>query len=368
MSFDELKLKDNLLRGIYAYGFEKPSYIQKHGIPPFTEGRDTIAQAQSGTGKTGCFMIGILQNIQSCGETTALVMAPTRELATQIHKVAVSLAQHLDVTISLVIGGQFQSDLNADIIIGTPGRIYDLIRRNRINPKTLRMFVLDEADEMLSRGFLEQIKNIFYYLPKNIQVGLFSATMSPEIMEITSNFMRDPVKILVKNEELTLEGIKQYYVVLDRDDHKFDVLADLYQTISITQTIIYCNSKQRVNRLKEDLEKQNFTVNILHGDMTQDERNEVMSQFRSGGVRILITTDILSRGIDIQQVSLVINYDLPYKMETYIHRIGRSGRFGRKGVAINLITQDEVNTFRNLEKYYSTSIDELPMNVSEVLI
>jgi len=229
------------------------------------------------------------------------------------------------------------------------------------------MVILDEADEMLSRGFKEQIYDIYRYLPPNVQVVLISATMPREILDMTTKFMTDPVKILVKRDELTLEGIKQFFVATDKEEWKFDTLCDLYETLTITQAVIFCNTRQKVDWLTDKMRASNFTVSSMHGEMPQKERDSIMSEFRDGQTRVLITTDVWARGIDVQQVSLVINYDLPNNRELYIHRIGRSGRFGRKGVAINFVKNDDLCILRDIEQYYSTQIDEMPMNVGDLL-
>merc|ERR1712225_180972 len=229
------------------------------------------------------------------------------------------------------------------------------------------IFVLDEADEMLSRGFKDQIYDIFKALPPSVQVALFSATMPPDILDLTSKFMRDPIRILVKNDELTLEGIRQFYIAIDREDWKVDTLCDLYETLTITQAIIYCNTRRKVDMLYEELTKRDFTCSCMHADLDQKERELIMREFRSGSSRVLISTDLLARGIDVQQVSLVINYDLPKDRENYIHRIGRSGRFGRKGVAINFIVSEDVRVLRDIEQFYNTQIEEMPMNVADLI-
>jgi len=220
----------------------------------------------------------------------------------------------------------------------------------------------------LDRGFKDQIYEIFSCgLPKDTQVALFSATMPLDVMEVTHSFMRDPIRILVKRDELTLEGIKQFFIAIDREEWKFDTLCDLYETLTITQAIIYCNTRRKVDWLTEKMQSKDFTVSAMHGDMEQRERDIIMREFRSGSSRVLITTDLLARGIDVQQVSLVINYDLPTNRENYIHRIGRSGRFGRKGVAINFLTHNDVRYLRDIEQFYNTQIDEMPMNVADLI-
>jgi len=253
------------------------------------------------------------------------------------------------------------------IVVGTPGRVNDMINRNALRLDRLKLFCLDEADEMLSRGFKDQIYDVFQFLPANVQVALFSATMPIEILQITKRFMRDPVRILVKRAELTLDGIKQFYVMVEKEDWKLDTLCDLYETLTITQAIIYCNTRRKVDWLTDKMQQRDFTVSAMHGDMTQQERELIMKEFRSGSSRVLITTDLLARGIDVQQVSLVINYDLPSNRENYIHRIGRSGRFGRKGVAINFLAADDVQPMRELEQFYNTQIEEMPMDVADLI-
>jgi len=373
-SFDDMGLADDLLRGIYAYGFEKPSAIQQRAIMPILAGNDTIAQAQSGTGKTATFSISILQQIElKLNSTQALILAPTRELATQIRKVLAALGDFLNVTSHACVGGTLVRDdirllqQGIQVVVGTPGRVYDMINRQALNLKRMKLFVLDEADEMLSRGFKDQIYDIFQFLPEKVQVCLFSATMPPEILDISEKFMRDPIKILIQKDELTLEGIKQFYIHVEKEDWKFDTLCDLYETLTITQAIIYCNFKRKVEMLTDRMAQRDFTVSSMHGDMTGDRRDVIMKEFRSGSSRVLITTDLLARGIDVQQVSLVINYDLPKNRESYIHRIGRSGRFGRKGVAINFVTDDDIRAMRELEAYYNTQIEEMPMNVADLI-
>jgi len=373
-TFDKMPLKEELLRGIYAYGFEKPSAIQQRGILPILEGHDTIAQAQSGTGKTATFTISTLQILDpKKRECQALILAPTRELASQIQKVAVALSDYMEVEVHACVGGTAVRDdiakLNKGVhaVVGTPGRVYDMINRNALKLASCRLFCLDEADEMLSRGFKDQIYDVFKYLPEKVQVALFSATMPMEVLEVTNRFMRDPVRILVKRDELTLDGIKQFYISVDKEEWKLDTLCDLYETLTITQAIIYCNTRRKVDWLTQKMQSRDFTVSAMHGEMDQRERDLILREFRSGSSRVLITTDLLARGIDVQQVSLVINYDLPTNRENYIHRIGRSGRFGRKGVAINFLTDRDVRYLRDIEEFYDTQIEEMPMDVADLL-
>jgi len=373
-NFDDMSLKEELLRGIYAYGFEKPSAIQQRAIVPCIKGMDVIAQAQSGTGKTATFSIAILEKIDtSLRECQALILAPTRELAQQIQKVVMSLGDYMGAQCHACIGGTSvredmrKLDVGQHIVVGTPGRVFDMISRKVLRPNDIKQFVLDEADEMLSRGFKDQIYDVFRHLNQEIQVILLSATMPAEVLEVTTRFMRDPIRILVKKEELTLEGIRQFYISVEREEWKLDTLCDLYETLTITQAVIFCNTRRKVDWLTEKMHQRDFTVSAMHGDMDQKERDVIMREFRSGSSRVLITTDLLARGIDVQQVSLVINYDLPTNRENYIHRIGRGGRFGRKGVAINFVTEEDKRALQDIEKFYNTQIDEMPMNVADLI-
>lgn len=375
-SFDEMGLREELLRGIYAYGFEKPSAIQQRAILPVLQDRDVIAQAQSGTGKTATFSISILQKIDvNLREVQALVLAPTRELAQQIQKVLIALGDYMNIECHASIGGvNVRDDIaklesGVHVVVGTPGRVFDMISNRRaFRTNDVKMFVLDEADEMLSRGFKDQIYDIFRLLPPSTQVVLLSATMPAEVLEVTKKFMRDPIRILVKKDELTLEGIKQFYVAVEKEDWKLDTLCDLYESITITQAVIFCNTRRKVDWLTEKLKARDFVVSAMHGDMSQEDRSLIMKEFRSGSSRVLITTDLLARGIDVQQVSLVINYDLPINKENYIHRIGRGGRFGRKGVSINFITVDDQKMVAELESFYNTQIEEMPMSIADLLV
>jgi len=373
-SFDSMGLKEDLLRGVYAYGFEKPSAIQQRAIKPAIQGRDLIAQSQSGTGKTAVFSISILQTLNTQkNEIQALVLSPTRELAEQTQKVLLALGDFMNVQCHCCIGGKSvgedirRLDYGVQVVSGTPGRVFDMIRRRNLRTQSLQMLVIDEADEMLNKGFKDQIYDIYRYLPPSTQVVLISATMPQEVLDMTRKFMNDPVKVLVKRDELTLEGIKQFFIAVEKEEWKFDTLCDLYDTLTVTQAVIFCNTKRKVDWLTAKMREANFTVSSMHGDMPQKERDEIMQEFRSGGSRVLIATDVWGRGLDVQQVSLVICYDLPNNRELYIHRIGRSGRFGRKGVAINFVKQDDIRILRDIEQYYSTQIDEMPMNIADLI-
>lgn len=369
-SWDELNCDINLLRGIYGFGFEKPSIIQQKAILPIINKMDVIAQSQSGTGKTGCFCVATLQLIDlKENATQAIILAPTRELSQQIKSVLDGIGIYMkELKTQLLIGG---SSINNDvslltetnkphIVVGCPGRVFDMINRKKLSIKNLRVIILDEADEMLSRGFKEQVYKIFKFLPNDSQIVLFSATLPKELSEITTSFMRDPYEILIESEKLSLEGIKQYYVAMQHEGQKYDTLVDIFGIISMKHTIIYCNSVHNVIALYEDMVKENYPVCQIHSNMTHEERKQNLHDFSSGVKRVLISSDITSRGIDIQQVRTVINYDIPNCVHNYLHRIGRSGRWGRKGISINFVTKSDISKMRDIEAHYKIKIDELP--------
>jgi translation initiation factor 4A len=368
-SWDELDISQELLRGIYAYGFEKPSPIQSKAIKPIIEKKDIIGQAQSGTGKTATFSIGALSRVDlNDNSNQVLILSPTHELTRQSAKVITSLSTMMTgLRVKQMIGGtSIEDDVELmhsappHIIVGCPGRVFDMIRRGHINATKLKLVIIDEADEMLSQGFKEQIYNIFQYFSNDIQVALFSATLPENIYKITDKFMRNPVKISVAPEMLTLEGIKQYFIALNNDVQKYNTLKDIFQVISLSHCIIYCNSIKRVIDLYEAMKEDNFPVCCIHSSMDKSEREHAISDFTSGVARVLISSNVTARGIDIQQVSTVINFDIPKDVHTYLHRIGRSGRWGRKGTGINFITRRDIPTLKEIEKYYNTQIEELP--------
>jgi ATP-dependent RNA helicase len=367
-------LKEDLLRGLFAFGFEKPSAIQQRALIPIIDGRDMIAQAQSGTGKTSTIAITSCQRVNvRDNNVQVLVLSPTRELAIQTEKVVLAIGDFMNIKAHACIGGKSISDdirkleAGVHVVSGTPGRVFDVINRKALNTRYIKNLVLDEADEMLSKGFKEQIYDVYRYLPPETQVVLVSATLPHDVLEMTHKFMTDPVLVLVKRDELTLEGIKQFFVAVEREEWKFDTLIDLYDSLTITQAVIFCNTRKKVEWLVDKMRQNNFTVSCMHGEMKQIERDAIMNEFRAGSTRVLITTDVWARGLDVQQVMLVINYDLPNNRENYIHRIGRSGRFGRKGVSISFVRNDDVRILRDIEQYYSTQIDEMPMTLNEII-
>jgi translation initiation factor 4A len=378
-SWDEiLGLKPSVLRGIYAFGFDKPSPIQSRSIPPMIklhEGdngtfyrKDIIAQAQSGSGKTGAFTIASLCIVNpELRRTQVLIIAPTHELALQNYTVLESIATHAKISYQLTIGGTPVSKNKEDIeknvpqiIVGTAGRIHDLIRRKIIDTSFIKLIVLDEADEMLSPGFKDAMYEMFQCMNSNIQIALFSATLPPEVITLAESFMSNPVKILVKNDQLTLEGITQWLVQVTNDQQKFGTIRDIFKYATPSQTIIYCNSTRRVDDLHSALLDENFPVKKIHGKMDEDERRKINDEFKRGETRVIVTSDLYARGMDVQQVNVVINFDFPKDKSTYIHRGGRSGRFGRKGWCINFVTRYDIKNKEEFETYYNTQIDEMP--------
>ena len=368
--WDDLNLKETLLRGIYSCGFEKPSEIQKRAILPIITGNDVIAQAQSGTGKTGAFTISTLQCIDTeLNETQAIIIAPTRELASQIFKVLNTLSVFFtNLKTHLLVGGtSVQTDIDTltnnkpHVVVGCSGRIFDMIKRRHLNMNTIKLFILDEADEMLSQGFKEQIHTIFQYFNDNIQVAIFSATLPRDVLQLTDKFMKSPVNITMKRENLSLEGIQQHFIAVNSDEQKFDVLKQLFDTLTISQSIIYTNNVKRVADLYDAMIREEYPVCCIHSGMDKQQRAESFNAFRDGKYRVLISSDVTARGIDIQQVGTVINFDVPNCVHNYLHRIGRSGRWGRKGLAINFITQQDVHLMKRVETHYNITITELPV-------
>ena len=375
-NWDELEITPSILRGIFAQGYEKPSPIQAKACKSIIAGRDIIAQAQSGTGKTAAFTIGALSHINLEEPTTQiLVLSPTRELSKQTASVMEKIGCMLNgLRVKTLVGG---SSIDEDtmslknttphIIAGCPGRVYDMMRRNHISNKAIKVVILDEADEMLSSGFKEQVYNIFQYLSRTVQVVLFSATLPPNIQDITSKFMRNPVKIYVKAEQLTLEGISQYFAAVEDDREKYSTLKHLYEFLSIDQCIIYCNSVKRVADLYDALVNDGFPVCCIHSNMEKSDRDRAFSDFKIGKYRVLISSNVTARGIDIQQVSVVINFDIPKETSTYLHRIGRGGRWGRKGMGINFVTRRDVGKLKEIEEHYATQIMELPSTLEGIV-
>ncbi len=360
-SFEDMGLNDIILRGIYSYGFEMPSRIQSKAIVPIINKRDVIGQAPSGSGKTGAFGIGILNRVDPEKKyLQGMILSPTRELAMQIHKVLTSLSMESGIRIDLTIGGQndeFRGD--TQILVGTIGRVLYNIQSAKVDVRNLEILVLDETDEMLSKGFYEDMSVLFDFIPKTVQLCVFSATFNPEVMDLVNRITIDPIRIIVQPEELKLEGIVQYKIDMRNERDKLETLLDIFPRIMSTQAIIYCNSTKKVEQLHNDLVKSNYDVVSITGNMHQMERNDIMNNFRRGKHRVLIATNILARGIDVQQVRLVVNYDLPSDSDVYLHRIGRSGRFGRKGTAINFVMRNDYTIVQRIQSKFKIQMVDL---------
>ena len=375
-NFDSLNLSEDLLKGVYLYGFNEPSKIQIKGIGSINTGKDCILQSQSGTGKTATYLLGVMNRLET-GITgcQGIIITPTRELSQQVFDVAGALGKYIEPKIVKCTGGTNIQDSKAElksasVVIGTLGRIHHMISDKKLNINKLKFIVLDEADELLTDGITEKLQTVFDKAPSSTQVILISATMSINVFNASKKFMHDPIKILLKNNEIVVDLISQFYVDVEKEDHKPDTLLDLFNLISTSQTIVFCNTISKVEKLEQSLKENNFTITAISSKMEQSERDTVVKEFRDGKTRVLLTTDLLSRGIDIPQVNLVINYDLPPNKETYVHRIGRCGRFDKKGVAITMVKLSDpidAKTFNKLVYFYKTKIDVMPDNIDTYL-
>ncbi|RGP79789.1 ATP-dependent rna helicase eif4a [Fusarium longipes] len=366
-SFDAMALESNLLRGVYAYGFENPSAIQRRAIKPMIEGHNIIAQAQSKTGKTVALCISVLQRVDpSVKACQALVLAPSRVMAQEMHKVMDAIGDFMDIHTHVCKGPREDIEVLKDgpqVVLGTPGRLQNMIQRGILRIDNTKMFVLDDADEVLARGFEEQIEDIFSLLPQSAQVIFVSATMPGDVLAIGAKFMRDFVRIIVKSEPL-IEGVKQFYIAAENEDSKLDILSHIYESMTSFQTIVFCSTRRKLEWLADKLTARGLAVSSMHGDMDAVHRCKIMEEFRSGSSRILMATDLLARGIDVQQVLLIVNIDLPSQPEKYMYRVGWGGRPSRKGVAINLATAHDMFMMREIEQYYGTHIEMMPENES----
>lgn len=375
-NFDDLKLSQELIKGVYLHGFTQPTPIQIKGINSITTGKDCILQSQSGTGKTATYLLGVMNRLDAT-ETgcQGVIITPTRELADQVYAVAINLAKYTNFKITKCVGGtnvyQNRDELkNATLVIGTIGRLSHMINENKINSHKVKFVVLDEADDLLANGVNDKLQFILDKIPCGVQIVLISATMSNNVFSISKIFMHDPIKILLKNNEVIIDLITQFYIDVETEESKFDTLLDLYNLVSAAQTIIFCNTIRKVEWLEQQLKLNNFTITTIHSNMNQSERDNIVKEFRDGNTRLLLTTDLLSRGIDIPQVNMVINYDLPANKETYVHRIGRCGRFDKKGVAITLVKSTDpcdIKTFNRMKHYYNMDIKEMPISIGQYL-
>ncbi len=368
IKFDELDLNPQILRGIQEMGFEEATPIQARAIPVLMEGSDVIGQAQTGTGKTAAFGIPLLQKVDGQNKSTqAIVLCPTRELAIQVAEEIRALSKYMHGTKILpVYGGQ---DIGkqirslkggAQIIIGTPGRVMDHLRRKTIRCDEVHTIVLDEADEMLNMGFREDIETVLGYLPTERQTVLFSATMPKPILEITKKFQNNAVMIKEVKKELTVPSVEQFYYDVKRKD-KVEVLSRILDVYNPKLSLVFCNTKRMVDEVVEALQGRGYFAEGLHGDMKQQQRDRVMNSFRNGRTEILVATDVAARGIDVDDVEAVFNYDLPQDDEYYVHRIGRTGRAGRTGQAFSFVKGKEVYKIKDIQRYCKTKILAKPI-------
>ncbi|MDE7062982.1 MAG: DEAD/DEAH box helicase, partial [Lachnospiraceae bacterium] len=368
MRFDELDVNPQILRGIREMGFEEATPIQSQAIPVVLSGVDVIGQAQTGTGKTAAFGIPILQKVDPMlRKTQVLILSPTRELAIQVADEIRKLAKYMHgVKVLPVYGGQdISRQIKAlkggvQIIISTPGRLMDHLRRKTIRPDHVHTIVLDEADEMLNMGFREDIETVLEYVPQEHQTVLFSATMPKPILDITRKYQHDAVTIKVVKKELTVANIDQYYYDVKRRD-KVEVLCRLLDYHNPKLSLVFCNTKKMVDELAGELTGRGYSAEGLHGDMKQSQRDRVMQNFRKGKTDILIATDVAARGIDVDDVEAVFNYDLPQDDEYYVHRIGRTGRAGRTGKAFSFVKGKEVYKLKDIQRYCKTKILAQPI-------
>jgi ATP-dependent RNA helicase DeaD len=359
--FENLGLKKEIVKRVKEIGFEKPSPIQEKAIPVILKGKDIIAQAQTGTGKTAAFALPILSMMQK--NQKALVITPTRELAIQVSEEIFKFGKYLNIHTATVYGGssynrQIKHIKTSQFIVATPGRLLDLLKSGRIEISP-EFVVLDEADEMLDMGFLDDIKEIFKYIPKNRQALLFSATMPEAIKNLAKSILKEPEIITITKKQVTNENIKEYFYVIEESERK-DALIRLIDYKNPTKSIVFCRTKKDVDDVAEFLRGAGFEAKGLHGDMDQKRREEVIRAFKSDRLEILVATDVAARGLDVNNVTHVFNYHLPLDAESYVHRIGRTGRAGKEGMAISLVTPFEFRALSRIEKIAKLTLKEIP--------
>ncbi len=360
MNFKDFNFKPQLLKAIKEAGFKEPSPVQKEAIPVILEGYDIVAQAHTGTGKTAAFALPILQMIETKNKIEAVVIVPTRELAMQVSDEIYKFGKYLGINTATVYGGssysrQLKHIKNASVIVATPGRFLDLLSSQKIDIAP-SFVVLDEADEMLDMGFLDDIKEIFSYLPTNRQTMMFSATMPKEIKELALNILHEPKFISITKNRVTNENIKQNYYVVEEHERD-DALIRLLDYKDPAKSIVFCRTKKEVDRLSTLLISQGYMAKGLHGDMEQRQREEVIKSFKKGDLEILIATDVAARGLDVNDVTHVFNYHIPFDSESYVHRIGRTGRAGKEGVAVTILTPKEFNSLNKIQKSIGSKIE-----------
>ncbi|KAK3817694.1 MAG: P-loop containing nucleoside triphosphate hydrolase protein [Benniella sp.] len=361
-----MKLKAELLRGIYASGFKRPSTIQQRAIQPILGNHDVIVQAQSGTDRIAAFTMAILQKLDTSNkQCQALILVPTHDLAQQIQEVIQALGSFMKVQCHICVGGtSIKDDMDrlrrgSQIVVGTLGRVMDMVKRKVFKTDSIRMVVMDEVDEMLSKTLRDQIDHAFEQVLPSTQIVFLSATMPQTALKVASKLLHEPIHIVVKPDELPQGDIKQFYVAVRGDERKLATLCSLCETITASHIVIFCNIHSKVKWLKEKLIAKKLTVSAIHSNMQDIQREAVMEAFSSGSSRVLIMTDFLAYSVDVQHASLVINYDMPPIKENYRRRVSLVGRFGRKGVAISLASDNDVRMLRKIEQLYSMRVAEM---------
>ena len=376
INFESLGLRKDIIKGVYSYGFVDPSTIQSKGIGVISSKKDCILQSQSGTGKTATYLLGTLQNLdESKNFIQSVIVTPTRELAEQVYEVGNKLSKYTNIKIVLCVGGTSISTFKkkakkAHLIIGTIGRLYHMMEENVFNIDNIIQLTLDEADTLLDKKYSTKVFDIIKKTNNKCQKCFLSATINNYLKKMSSSLLNKPEMILLNREDVQVKAIKNFYLNTEEEEYKFLTLLDLFQIISSSHTMIFCNSINKVEFLKNKLEEEGFPITAIHGGLEQKERSNIVNEFREGKTRILLTTDLLARGIDIPEVKLVINYDLPKNHSTFFHRVGRSGRFGKKGVSISLVNMEDYKdkkNFDNLCKNFSLNIEEIPENISSYL-
>uniref|UniRef100_A0A6C0DZ88 Helicase n=1 Tax=viral metagenome TaxID=1070528 RepID=A0A6C0DZ88_9ZZZZ len=378
LSYDDFEdmtfLNEELFQGVCNYGFKYPSQIQSKTIHLINAGHDVIAQSQSGSGKTGAFAIGGLSRLTpGLNRPEVIIVANTRDLALQIHKVVENIAKYMKIKIVTAIGGyntkmvSYNEIKMANVIVGTPGRLCELLRKNVFDGKLIKTLIMDETDVLLKDNFRPQIVDIVSALGKETQMCIFSATFTKETLQVTDKFMRNPYKITIEQEEVSVKNITQFRIELAYDKNKFGTFMDLFSNLIINQVIVFVNHAKHAEELRNRLMDKNIQVGLIHGK--NQDRDNILKEFRLSNIKVLISTDLLCRGIDIDDLRLVINYDMPNDPETYIHRVGRSGRFGGHGVAISFCTYDDMYKVNKLSREYKLDIQEMPDpdDVNEIL-
>ncbi|OAG28844.1 ATP-dependent RNA helicase [Nematocida displodere] len=374
LSFEHLGLSKNILRGVYAHGFTSPSPIQCEAIPAIVLGKDTVVQSKNGTGKTATFLLALLQRLGDGGEgVQGLILSPTRDLALQTFSVFDSLAKFSKIKGHCAVGGHSASadmkavETNCGVVCGTPGRVLQLLRERPKSFAGTKMVVLDEADRVLDNGFGTQVKSIFDALKESApQLVIVSATLPGAVKEMLSSLLKTPQMFLVPQDKLSVDRIAQYYAEVKKQTDKFEALCDVFGTFSISQAVIFANNKEGVSDLEKTMKMHEFSVTAIHSGLEQLERDKRLEGFFSGKHRVLISTDVMSRGIDAAHVNLVVNYDIPLSSEEYLHRIGRGGRFGKSSIAVTLVAPNEKDRAQTICGAFGKKLQPLILGATPV--